>query len=86
MIILIAAIPLNHSVCKLAHILASCHHLTLDHLTVHFHLKPISIRLMEGKKSFSKYSLYKYTPLFTAALFTVARTGSNLAVHQQTNG
>ena len=42
MIILIAAIPLNHSVCKLAHILASCHHLTLDHLTVHFHLKPIS--------------------------------------------
>ena len=26
------------------------------------------------------------TPMFTATLFTIARTGSNLDVHQQTNG
>ena len=29
---------------------------------------------MEGKKSFSKYSLYTWTPMFTAALLTIART------------
>ena len=26
------------------------------------------------------------TPMFTAALFTIARSGSNLHAHQQTNG
>ena len=27
-----------------------------------------------------------WTPMFIAALFTIARHGSNLDVHQQTNG